>query len=134
MDCTVWVESVGSERRTEGKRERERERVWCRCSSNRVSAAGQGLPADAQDPPASPGSPSLVLDSAMQTPPRIDNLDLSPALTDATRSFDYSMVIGTDLLGSSWQGPATGGRGDSRASEIVLSDPSDCFGGASDAL
>jgi hypothetical protein len=93
---------------------------------------GSNVPADVQHQ-ASSVSASLAVDSTFQTPPRLDNLDLSPALTDATRSFDYSMVIGTDILGSGWQGPVTGGLGDSEAADTMICGPSESFGGASDA-
>ena len=73
-----------------------------------------------------------ALEPTFQTPPRFGNLDLSPGLTDATRSFDYSMVIGTDMLGSGWEGPATGGLGESRAADS-MSGPVLSSGGASDA-
>lgn len=43
------------------------------------------------------------------------------------------MVIGTDMLGSGWQGPATGDLGESGAADSMLSGPLQSSGGASDA-
>ena len=108
-------------------------RGWvCRCSSNRNPTAGHSEATDAARPVPSAAPSSPAMDSTFQTPPRFNNLNLSPGLTDATRSFDYSMVLGTDMLGSGWQGPATGGLGESGVADS-MSGPVLSSGGASDA-